>query len=227
MTDKHPTQEPARRGRFITFEGGEGAGKSTQARRLAEFLESHGIRSVLTREPGGSPGAEIIRHVLLSGAAEPFGPEAETILFGAARRDHLTSTILPALTRGDWVICDRFADATRVYQGLAGKVDPAFILALEHLTVGADRPDLTLVLDLPPKVGLARVASRQQGALDRFEREGVAFHTKLRQGFKALVQSEPERCRLVDATRDPDTVAAEIRDLVLARFDLPARLVAS
>lgn len=227
MTDKHPTKEPARRGRFITFEGGEGAGKSTQARRLAEFLESRGIHSVLTREPGGSPGAEIIRHVLLSGAAEPFGPEAETILFGAARRDHLISTILPALTRGDWVICDRFADSTRVYQGVAGKVDPAFILALEHLTVGTDRPDLTLVLDLPPKVGLARVANRQQGVLDRFEREGVAFHTKLRQGFKALVQAEPERCRLVDATRDPDTVAAEIRDLVLARFDLPARLVAS
>ncbi|MCZ0736584.1 dTMP kinase [Phreatobacter sp. AB_2022a] len=219
--------EPARRGRFITFEGGEGAGKSTQARRLAEHLASLGIHAVLTREPGGSPGAEIIRHVLLSGAAEPFGPEAETILFGAARRDHLNSTILPALQRGDWVICDRFADSTRVYQGLAGKVDPAFIQALERLTVGADRPDLTLVLDLPPKIGLARVANRQQGTLDRFEREGLAFHTKLRQGFKALVEAEPERCRLIDAAREPDLVAADIRQQVLARFDLPARLVAS
>jgi dTMP kinase len=208
------------RGRFITFEGGEGAGKSTQARRLADFLKTQGIRAVLTREPGGSPGAEIIRHVLLSGAAQPFGPEAETILFGAARRDHLAVTIVPALERGDWVICDRFADSTRVYQGLAGKVDPDFVLALERLTVGANQPDLTLVLDLPPKVGLARVADRQQGALDRFEREGLSFHAKLRQGFRALVAAEPERCRLIDAARDPDKVAEDIRAIVADRFGL-------
>jgi dTMP kinase len=217
--------EPAR-GRFITLEGGEGAGKSTQARRLADHLATRGIRCVLTREPGGSPGAEMLRHVLLSGAAEPFGPETETMLFAAARRDHLNVTILPALARGDWVICDRFADSTRVYQGVAGKVSPDFILALERITVGNDRPDLTLVLDLPVKVGLARVADRGE-ATDRFEQEGIAFHNKLRQGFRALAKAEPERCKLIDAAMNADSVAEEIREVVAEHFGWSARLVAS
>ncbi|WP_391527497.1 dTMP kinase [Phreatobacter aquaticus] len=219
--------ETARRGRFITFEGGEGAGKSTQARFLVQELADRGIRCVMTREPGGSPGAEIMREVLLSGAAAPFGPEAETILFASARRDHLDQTILPALARGDWVICDRFSDSTRVYQGVAGKVDLDFILKLERATVGADRPDLTLILDLPPKVGLARVARRSDGALDRFEREGLAFHTKLRQGFKALAKAEPNRCKLIDATGDASAVAAAIRETVIAHFELAPRMVAT
>lgn len=214
------------RGRFITLEGGEGAGKSTQARRLAEVLRARGIEAVLTREPGGSPGAEILRHVLLSGGAEPFGPETETMLFAAARRDHLKVTILPALERGAWVICDRFADSTRVYQGVAGKVAPDFILALEYVTVGQDRPDLTLILDLPAKVGLARVASRG-GATDRFEQEGIAFHNKLRQGFRALARSEPDRCKLIDASQDTEAVAAEIEAVVSGHFGFSARLVAS
>jgi dTMP kinase len=215
-----------RRGHFITLEGGEGAGKSTQARRLADFLAERGIEAVLTREPGGSPGAEILRHVLLGGGAEAFGPETETLLFAAARRDHLNVTILPALERGAWVICDRFADSTRVYQGHAGRVPADFVLAVERVTVGADRPDLTLILDLPAKVGLARVASRG-GAADRFEKEGVAFHNKLRQGFRALARAESERCRLIDATKDADAVAEEIRAVVTERFGLGARLVAS
>lgn len=215
---------PAERGRFITLEGGEGAGKSTQARRLARHLESRGLSVVLTREPGGSPGAEIIRHVILSGAAEPFGADAEAMLFAAARRDHLRVTILPALERGDWVICDRFADSTRVYQGVAGKVDPEFILALERITVGRNRPDLTLILDLPAKVGLARVAARGE-ATDRFEKETLAYHTKLRQGFRALARAEPERCRLIDASLDEDAVACQIRAVVDERFGLGARLV--
>lgn len=214
------------RGRFITLEGGEGAGKSTQARRLARHLESRGLSVVVTREPGGSPGAEIIRHVILSGAAEPFGADAEAMLFAAARRDHLRATIVPALSRGDWVISDRFADSTRVYQGVAGKVDPAFILALERITVGSDRPDLTLILDLPAKVGLARAAGRGEGA-DRFEKETLAYHARLRQGFRALARSEPERCRLIDASADGETVAAAIRDAVDQHFGLGARLVAS
>ncbi len=218
--------EAAGRGRFITLEGGEGAGKSTQAKRLARHLESRGLSVVVTREPGGSPGAEIIRHVILSGAAEPFGPDAEAMLFAAARRDHLRTTILPALSRGDWVICDRFADSTRVYQGVAGKVDQAFILALERITVGEDRPDLTLILDLPAKVGLARAAGRGEGA-DRFEKEALAYHNKLRQGFKALAKSEPERCRLIDAAVDEEAVATAIRDTVDTHFGLGARLVAS
>ena len=220
------TQTREGRGRFITLEGGEGAGKSTQARRLAAFLEQRGFEVVLTREPGGSPGAEILRHVLLSGGAEPFGPEAETMLFAAARRDHLAVTILPALERGAWVICDRFADSTRVYQGHAGKVPLDFVMALERVTVGQDAPDLTLILDLPAKVGLARVASRGQ-ATDRFEKEGLAFHNKLRQGFKAIARSEPERCKLIDASADADVVADAIRAAVVEHFGLGARLVAS
>lgn len=224
MTKSASKETP--RGRFITLEGGEGAGKSTQAKRLAAFLTQKGIEVVLTREPGGSPGAEILRHVLLAGGAEPFGAEAETMLFAAARRDHLDVTILPALRRGAWVICDRFADSTRVYQGHAGRVPMDLVLSIERVTVGENRPDLTLILDLPAKVGLARVASRG-AATDRFEKEGIAFHTKLRQGFKALARSEPGRCRLVDASADADTVAAAIHDIVVERFALAPRLVAS
>lgn len=218
------TDRPAR-GRFITLEGGEGAGKSTQAARLAAFLRGRGLTVVQTREPGGSPGAEILRHVLLSGGAEPFGAEAETMLFAAARRDHLAVTILPALEAGAWVICDRFADSTRVYQGTAGKVPMNLILALERVTVGDNRPDLTLILDVPAKIGLARVASRG-GAIDRFEQEGLAFHNKLRQGFRALARAEPERCKLIDAAREPDAVAEDIRQAVSARFGFQAQLVA-
>ena len=142
------------RGRFITFEGGEGAGKSTQAALLAERLRAFAIPVVLTREPGGSAGAEIIRHILLNGGAKPFGPDAEAVLFAAARADHVTNTIRPALERGDWVICDRFIDSTRVYQGAVGHVDARIISALERLTVGDTVPDLTFLLDLPPRVGL-------------------------------------------------------------------------
>lgn len=209
---------PRLRGRFITLEGGEGAGKSTQARRLQEALKRHGVTAIVTREPGGSPGAEMIRHVLLSGAAEPFGAEAEAMLFAAARRDHLSATILPALERGVSVICDRFADSTRVYQGAAGACDPAFIDALEALTVGPNKPDLTLVLDLPPKVGLARAAARSGGGADRFERESLAYHTQLRNGFRQLAAANPDRCVVIDAARDAETVAADILTATLARF---------
>lgn len=219
MSDRPP------RGRFITLEGGEGAGKSTQAKRLAAFLRGRGLTVVQTREPGGSPGAEILRHVLLSGGAEPFGAEAETMLFAAARRDHLAVTILPALESGAWVICDRFADSTRVYQGTAGKVPMNLILALERVTVGDNRPDLTLILDVPAKIGLARVASRGR-AIDRFEQEGLAFHNKLRQGFRALARTEPERCKLIDAAREPDAVAEDIQQAVSAHFGFQAQLVA-
>src|SRR5689334_16425665 len=142
------------RGRFITFEGGEGTGKSTQVQRLARQLISRGIEVVLTREPGGSPGAEAIRHVLLSGAAKPLGPDAEAMLFAAARDDHVRSLIAPALARCQWVLCDRFADSTRVYQGALGQVDPRLIRSLERIAVGDCVPDLTLILDLPAFVGL-------------------------------------------------------------------------
>src|SRR5215813_2459226 len=144
------------RGRFITFEGGEGTGKSTHSALVAERLKALGIGIVLTREPGGSPGAEAIRHVLLSGVAKPLGVEAEALLFAAARTDHVNTTIEPALARGAWVICDRFIDSTRVYQGTLGHADPKFLRALERVTVGDLKPDLTFILDLPADVGLAR-----------------------------------------------------------------------
>ena len=208
------------RGRFITFEGGEGSRKSTHAAALAKRLEQLGIEVVLTREPGGSTGAEIIRHILLSGIAKPLGAETEAILFAAARDDHVRTTIAPALAEGRWVVCDRFIDSTRVYQGVLGRVDPKLIRGLERLTVSDTMPDLTLVLDLPANVGLARAAKRRAGARpDRFETETLEFHTKLRQAFRAVAVAEKERCVLIDATRPVDKVADDIWAVVNARLD--------
>ena len=207
------------RGRFITFEGGEGTGKSTLTKLLAERLRDAGIEVVLTREPGGSPGAEIIRHVILSGAAKPLGAEAETMLFASARADHLRTTIRPALARGAWVICDRFADSTRVYQGTVGAVDPRLIGELERITVGATMPDLTFVLDVPAEVGLERAGKRRgDDDADRFESETLGFHQKLRAGFRALAKSEPDRCVLIDATAPRSDVAAKIWSIVEQRL---------
>jgi dTMP kinase len=208
------------RGRFITFEGGEGAGKSTQAGLLAQRLGALAINVVLTREPGGSVGAEIIRHILLKGAAKPFGPDAEAVLFAAARADHVSNTIKPALERGDWVICDRFIDSTRVYQGMLGKVDLRIIQALERLTVGDAVPDLTLVLDLPPHVGLERAAARRGGASpDRFEQETLDFHIKLRSAYRAIADASTERCVMIDARRPKDDVADDVWEIVQRRLD--------
>ncbi|MDR3422215.1 MAG: dTMP kinase [Xanthobacteraceae bacterium] len=216
------------RGRFITFEGGEGTGKSTQAVALAQRLESLGLGVTLTREPGGSPGAEIIRHVLLSGAAKPFGPDVEAMLFAAARDDHIRCTILPALEAGKWVICDRFADSTRVYQGVLGDVDQRFIKALERVSVGDLVPDLTLVLDVPVAIGLKRAAGRRRGKNpDRFEAEEFEFHHKLRKAYLALAKTEPKRFAVIDASVPKKTVAKHIWDAVNARLEptkAPARL---
>lgn len=209
-------------GRFITFEGGEGAGKSTQVRRLLARLQAAGIDAVGTREPGGSTGAEIMRHLILSGAAKPLGPLAEATLFAAARADHLDTTIRPALARGAWVVCDRFADSTRVYQGALGNVDPRLIAALEQVTVGETRPDLTLILDLPAEEGLARAAARSGQGADRFESEGLAFHRALREAFRALAAEEPARCVLIDASGTPEAVEEAIWQAVSTRLKLPA-----
>ena len=199
------------RGRFITFEGGEGSGKSTHARLLADRLNSLGIEVVLTREPGGSPGAEIIRHILLSGIAKPLGAETEAILFAAARDDHVRTTIRPALIAGKWVICDRFIDSTRVYQGVLGKVDAKLIRGLERVTVGAAMPDLTFILDVPATVGLARAKRRRgKGTTDRFEAELVEFHEELRRAYIALADKEPKRCVLIDGRAPRDVVAERI-----------------
>src|SRR5579862_2008793 len=199
------------RGKFITFEGGEGTGKSTQAGLLANKLESLGLGVLLTREPGGSPGAEIIRHVLLSGAAKPLGADAEAMLFAAAREDHVRCTIAPALAAGKWVVCDRFADSTRVYQGALGKVDERLIKGLERVSIGDLAPDLTLILDVPVDMALERLALRRgDAAPDRFEAENVEFHQKLREAFRALATDEPERCVIIDASVPRVQVAKDI-----------------
>jgi dTMP kinase len=208
------------RGKFITFEGGEGAGKSTQASALAKRLQALGHRVVVSREPGGSAGAEAIRHVLLSGAAKPLGPHAEAILFAAARADHLRQTIGPALERGDWVISDRFADSTRIYQGVLGNVEARMIARLEKLTVGELGPDLTIILDLPPEEGLARAAKRRGDAtIDRFEGEAFDFHKKLREAYLELAEREPQRCVVINAGADPATVAEFVWAAVNARLN--------
>jgi dTMP kinase len=209
----------ALRGHFITFEGGEGSGKSTHARTLAQRLKSAGIEVVLTREPGGSTGAEIIRHILLSGIAKPLGAETEAILFAAARDDHVRTTILPALDAGHWVICDRFIDSTRVYQGTLGNVDQRLIRSLERVTVGSAFPELTFIMDVPAQIGMARAKSRRgQDAADRFEAESTEFHERLRQAYTALAAEEPERCVVIDGRAPREVVAEDIWSTVRERL---------
>ncbi|MBB5761731.1 dTMP kinase [Methylorubrum rhodesianum] len=217
-------------GVFITFEGGEGAGKSTQIARLAEALrQASGREVVTTREPGGTKRAEELRAALLRGVAKPYGPFAEALMFAAARIDHIENLIRPALARGAIVLCDRFSDSTRAYQGAAGGLAPGLIASLERVTLGDLRPDLTLILDLPPEAGLARAHSRGEGKpADRFEAEGLRFHERLRAAFRAIAAAEPERCRVIDADPGPDAVEARIREAVSAwRPDLlPQRVPA-
>jgi dTMP kinase len=208
---KAKAKRPSLRGRFVTFEGGEGSGKSTQIRRLAERLNATKMRTVVTREPGGSPGAEIIRHLLLSGMGKLLGPEAETLLFAAARDDHVRTVILPALDQGTWVLCDRFFDSTRVYQGRLGQVPSGLVSALQRVTIGDLKPDLTFILDVPVEVGLKRAAERRgTAAPDRFESEDVQFHRDLREAYKQLAVEDPQRCVLIDANADADAVAERI-----------------
>ena len=203
-------------GRFITFEGGEGAGKSSQVRRLAARL-AVGREVVATREPGGSPGAEAIRDLLVNGAADRWSPVTETLLMYAARRDHIERVIAPALARGAWVVCDRFADSTRAYQGAAGGTDPALIAALEAQVLGSVRPDLTLILDLPVEAGLARAGGRG-AAESRFESKGAAFHGRLREAFLAIARAEPDRCVVIDGAGALEAVEAAIWRAVVERL---------
>jgi dTMP kinase len=205
------------RGRFITLEGGEGAGKSTQARRLAARLRQRGLEVATTREPGGSPGAETIRELLVTGGADRWSATTETLLMYAARRDHIERTIAPALATGSWVISDRFADSTRAYQGAGGGVPASFIQALERYVLGELRPDLTLILDLPVEAGMARVAERTH-AETRFEAKGEAFHQRLREGFLAIARVEADRCSVIDASAPLDDVEAAIWAAVEARL---------
>ncbi|MBR1188909.1 dTMP kinase [Bradyrhizobium sp. AUGA SZCCT0160] len=202
---------PSGRGKFISFEGGEGSGKSTQIKKLADRLATVKLRAIVTREPGGSPGAEIIRHVVLSGMGKLLGPEAETLLFAAARDDHVRTVIQPALSQGIWVLCDRFSDSTRAYQGRLGQVSPAVLNAMQRVTIGDLKPDLTIILDIPVEVGLKRAAARRgNGAPDRFEAEDVKFHQDLRDAYQQIAAEDPKRCALIDANADTDTVAARV-----------------
>lgn len=213
------------RGRFITLEGGEGAGKSTQQRRLAAWLRESGLEVTETREPGGSPGAEEIRSLLVTGEAGRWDALTEALLHFAARRDHLLKTVEPALQSGAWVVCDRFADSTMAYQGYGHGLGRQPVTALYELVVGDFRPDLTLVLDLPVAEGLARANMRNgQGAQgeDRYEQMDIDFHERLRAGFHDIVAGEPDRCVLIDAAGDEAEVAARIQAVVRERLGVTA-----
>jgi len=211
-------------GKFITFEGGEGSGKSTQARRLAALVGAAGIEVVLTREPGGTPFAEQVRNLILSGSTAKHGATAEALLFFAARADHVETLIHPALAAGKWVICDRFTDSTRVYQGAAGSVSADAIESLNRIAAGATQPDLTLLLDIDAAVGLARATERRETSgkgstgADPYEQRSLAFHERLRQGYLAVAKADPDRCRVIDAGGTPEAVEERIREAVLGRF---------
>jgi len=205
------------RGRFITFEGGEGAGKTTQARLLAERLRAQGIDVVQTREPGGSPGAEEIRAIAVSGDAERWSARTETLLMYASRSDHLERKILPALEEGKWVVCDRFADSSRAYQGAGGGAPDSLIEALDEHVVGDNQPHLTVVFDIPVEVGLERAFGR--GLFEtRFESKGLEFHQKLREGFLEVAVRHPERCVVLDATGEVEEVAERLWAVVEERL---------
>ena len=211
-------------GKFITFEGGEGAGKSTQVRLLSNSLQRMGKKVVMTREPGGSIKAESIRKLLLEGRVAKYGPFAEALLFSIARDDHLDSVIRPTLKKGSWVICDRFMDSTMAYQGAGGNLPASLIRALERTVVGDTQPDLTILIDLPPEIGIGRAQARQRqttgGDADRFEAMDMNFHSRLRQAFLDIAKNAPERCVIFDGQVPPDELAKQIWELVTKRYSL-------
>jgi dTMP kinase len=206
-----------RKGKFITLEGGDGSGKSTQSRLLAEFLEEKAINCLLTREPGGAPGADEIRELILTGEPERWDAIAETLLFNASRRNHLRLKIWPALDEGRWIISDRFADSTMAYQGYGNQLGEAAVQKIHDFTVGDFEPDLTFIFDLPAEQGLRRTLGRTHNE-DRFEKMDLAFHERLRDGFQNIARKNPDRCVLIDATRSVDDIQQELRDILTARL---------
>ncbi|MBI1265485.1 MAG: dTMP kinase [Alphaproteobacteria bacterium] len=208
------------RGRFITLEGGEGAGKTTLARALGEALTARGLEIVLTREPGGTPNAEALRTLLVDGEAGRWSALGETLLLYAAREDHVRRVIAPALERGAWVICDRFSDSTRAYQGAAGGLAPGRLNAIASAALGTFTPDLTLITDLEPEAGLARAAARGE-AMTRFEARPADFHARLRQAFLAIAAAEPGRCAVLDASLPPKALAAAALEVIAQRLAMP------
>jgi len=224
LDDLSPNTEPAATppaARFITFEGGEGVGKSTQVKRLVSSLAQHSIVAVRTREPGGTPKAEAIRSLILQGRSESWGVGAEAVLFAAARLDHVTQLIAPSLATGKWVISDRFHDSTRAYQGLTGGVDEKLIRGLEVLALDGHTPDLTLILDMDPVRAFERVAQRDAEAgipVDRFEKEDIEWHRRLRDAFLEIAKANPGRCVVIDADRGEDALEEAIWTAVSERF---------
>jgi dTMP kinase len=221
-------QERSIKPRFITFEGGEGVGKSTQVRRLADRLAELGIAAVRTREPGGTPKAEAVRSFILQGKPESWGVGAEAVLFAAARLDHVDELIAPSLAAGKWVICDRFADSTRAYQGLTGGVDDKLIDALEHLALHGHTPDLTIILDMDPDLAFERVRQRAMddgmpALADRFEKEDLSFHRRLRDNFLAIAIANPGRCVVLSADTEEDALAEAVWGALVDHFPDMAR----
>ena len=212
--------------RFITLEGGEGAGKSTQVKLLAKAFAAVGVETLTTREPGGSPGGEAIRGLVVSGPVDAWDPVTESLLFMTARYDHLATHIRPALAAGKWVLCDRFYDSTYIYQGMAKGVGGAWLDTLYAHLFGNDAPALTLLLDLPAETGLQRAEVRGNAAESRFEQMGLAFHTRLREGFLGLAKQHPQRIATIDATANVEAVHAAIIAVVNARFGLALKAAA-
>lgn len=202
------------RGKFLSIEGGEGAGKSTQVRRLADELRARGLDVIVTREPGGSEGGEAIRELLMQGDVKRWSSHTEALLFAAARADHVEKVIQPALGIGTWVISDRFIDSSRAYQGVAGGIDDAAVLALHGFGSRGLLPDRTLVLEVPPEIGAERAAARDGAAADRFAARGRAFHDDVAAAFRRFAAAEPDRVRLIDAGGDVDSVAASVIEAV-------------
>ena len=220
------------RARFITFEGGEGVGKSTQVKRLLNSLSRRAIPAVRTREPGGTPKAEAIRAFILQGRSEQWGPGAEAVLFAAARLDHVKQLISPNLSSGRWVVSVRFSDSTRAYQGLTGGVDVKLIDALETLALDGHKPDLTIVLDMDPEIAFRRVLERETEASlvatgDRFEKEDLDWHRRLREAFLAIARNNIERCAVIPANQSENALEIEVWDVLTRRFpELAAEPVA-
>lgn len=211
------------RARFITFEGGEGVGKSTQVKRLLKNLDKAGVKAVSSREPGGTPHAEAVRSFILQGRSEEWGPAAEAILFAAARLDHVNQFVTPNLQAGRWVILDRFHDSTRAYQGMTGGVDPKLISALEDLALNNREPDLTIVLDMDPKTAFKRVAERAEvdgipAATDRFEKEDLEWHSRLREGFLEIAKQNPDRCVVISADKNESEISKAVWQAVMEKF---------
>ncbi|MCF8468916.1 MAG: dTMP kinase [Sneathiella sp.] len=211
------TKEQPHGGKFITLEGGDGSGKSTQARLLAEYLRQQSIETLLTREPGGAPGADEIRQLILTGDPDRWDAVGETLLFYASRRNHLRLTIWPALKAGTWVISDRFADSTMAYQGYGNQLGEAAVQRVHDFAVGAFKPDLTFIFDMPPAEGLRRTTGRTHNE-DRFEKMDLAFHGRLREGFLDIARKNPDRCVVIDATREIESIQEELRRILKARL---------